>query len=255
MYEYDIRQANINMLRAEGIISEDYYNDLQNIPKRDREITIGKMSIMRDYIDKKIMKVIQDNIKKYKDLFLNRNNINPDSVVRIANDAIVVLTSLPIKQTQFDTGNGNQVEFVNKNIYTSMVRFSKSTNRTVSIFLNILPDDSINVDVKGISDDSLSLKFPDFLVIITDIIKLLERTDKNMVFRYFNNVYNDYINLRLPLNAYRDFVSGSFILKRNKPGYYPQPTIITENELVNIDISRNQAILREFYSYIINYYK
>ena len=41
--EYDISKANINILFAKGIIDEDKYKYLYNLPRMDRQYTIGNM--------------------------------------------------------------------------------------------------------------------------------------------------------------------------------------------------------------------
>ena len=41
IYEYDIKQANISILLESGIIDESKFNYYANLPKIDREISIG----------------------------------------------------------------------------------------------------------------------------------------------------------------------------------------------------------------------
>ena len=60
--EYDIKSANITMLKVANVISEETYQYLQSLPKMSREIEIGLL--IRS--NPNIFKAISSGIEKYK---------------------------------------------------------------------------------------------------------------------------------------------------------------------------------------------
>ena len=96
--EYDIRQANINILYKYKIIDEKYYNYLAHVPKIQREVIIGNLIKQ----DKNKYNIIQKGIKEAKCQLFEANNIKEYEVVRIANDAVYVNRSGGLQYTIFD---------------------------------------------------------------------------------------------------------------------------------------------------------
>ena len=86
--EYDIKSANITMLKVSNVISEETYQYLQSLPKISREIEIGLL--IRS--NPAIFKAISSGIEKYKLKFAEANNIDENRIVRVANDAIYLKT-------------------------------------------------------------------------------------------------------------------------------------------------------------------
>ena len=95
IWEYDISQANINTLRAYNRISEEEYNRLSIAPKKEREVTIGNWIKKDPSIQSDIYRGIA--IAKYK--LLNQYGISPDRVLRIANDAVYIITNQTTDRT------------------------------------------------------------------------------------------------------------------------------------------------------------
>lgn len=153
IWEYDIKQANINALRATGRIAQNEYDYLANCIKLDREIYIGN----KIKSDPSIQKSIYEGIDTAKLGFLTSNNISIDSVMRVANDALYVLSPISQQNTVINV-NGFPMTFVLKNVFTT---YMKLNNQILFFFSN--GSNEYNVDIKGISDDILQLHQPLFL--------------------------------------------------------------------------------------------
>ena len=97
IYEYDIKQANISVLYAQGKLSDYIYKRLSHSDKYSREIYIGKM--IAESKDKTIDHSIKMGIQEAKREFIYWNEISEDSIVRIANDALYIIMDYPAKHT------------------------------------------------------------------------------------------------------------------------------------------------------------
>ena len=253
IWEYDIRRANINILYAYGIITYNEYNQLCNVPKYVREVYIGKKQQQEQENSKYsiTLETIKKGIIEAKNEFLISNKIQPRNIVRIANDAVYVINPFPLQYTKFDINKNNIfIEFACKNHFSTALKFSNK----VLVFFGITKDDNFNVDVKGINDEILNRGIhQEFLSLICEILFYKERTDQTTVLNIFNDYYQKYINLELPINYYREFNSGSaFRLKmKSNLSYIPGPTQLDESFDKNkLDISCNLTLLRELYSSI-----
>lgn len=264
IYEYDIKQANINILYGAGMIDENRYNFLKNTDKQTREIIIGKSMIIYakdtkerpadspEEIKRKrsIISTISSGIANSKIALQESNGFPDTSVVRIANDAVYVESSGPLRNTIFDIyNNGKPIEFKCKNHFTSFIQFS---NR-ICIFFRITNDDEYNMDVKGIGESKINMGYHNaILSFIGDILFYLERTDRKFTLRYFNEFYERYIRRELPIEYYREFTSTSsfrLIQPQYHIGNILSPTFEDPDITVDmVDIGYNAGVLRDIYS-------
>lgn len=82
--EYDINSANISVFMDAGVISQKEYNYYNTLPKLNRNIQIGLR--MRD--DRSLIKVRDEQLKKYTNLFVKENGIGEELVIEVASDAV-----------------------------------------------------------------------------------------------------------------------------------------------------------------------
>lgn len=238
IWEYDIKQANINALLSMNRISVDEYNYLSKLPKQLREIEIGN----RIKEDKSLQQDIYEAIDKAKLEFLSQNKIEPYNVIRIANDAIYCIAPYPVAFKDFYIGN-HLMSFVLKNHFTSFLKLCK-----LYLFFNN-GEDGYDIDVKGIGDSKIYLHAP-FLEFICDIINAKEKGAKDIAISKYMTFYENYINRQLPIEYYREFNSASIYKISSE---YSSFSIIDGNNInINyIDISYNLNVLRQLYSYIL----
>jgi len=246
--EYDISKANINVLYSYNLISESFYNQLSNIDKETREIYIGKQ-IQREQNPKDIKdkgrtyNAIRDGILLAKRKLFEANNILDSEVIRIANDAVYVERPILLNNTSFDLNNNQRyVTFNTKNTYTS---YMKLVNVLLFFSSN---NDEYNIDIKGISKELIPLHEP-FITFICDLMYYAERMDKKVVIFKFEEFYQKYLRKELPMEFYREFNSSSgYKIKGSR--YIGR--FIDKNYFDKIDISFNNYLLREIYSYILS---
>lgn len=245
IWEYDIRQANINALRALNRIDDNEYNLLSSIPKQLREVYIGK-KILEDH---SIQDSIYQGIYEAKFKFLKHNNIKLTEVLRIANDAIYVISPIP-KNKLVMYVNDFPITFVLKNQFTS---YMSLYNNILFFFKNNIVD--YNIDIKGIKDEKLYLH-ETFISFICKILEIYENAGKETALQIFNQFYESYIKGELPVEYYREFNNDSgFRVKMNN--LLEETYIFNSPEGIpfsSIDTNYNLSILRLIYSYLLNAY-
>lgn len=239
IWEYDIRQANINALKSMGRIDDTTYNLLQTSPKQLREVRIGKM-IQRD---RSLQTSIYDGIEKAKFEFLTQNHINESQVLRIANDSIYVIAPLPQQITKIDI-NGHALEFVLKNVFGSYIKI----NKNIQIFIST-DSDNWTIDIKGINDSKLPLH-ESFLGFLCQLIDYYNNAGRELAIQMLSEFFQNYVNRRLPIVYYRELNSESGF-RINGPY---ETFILSDPNCIPIDIvdiSWNLYILRNIYSYLM----
>ena len=238
VWEYDIKQANINALRSMNRISQEQYQYLSTAPKMEREIVVGNM-IRKD---SSIQDSIYEGIRLAKINFLDKNTIQAHEVLRIANDSIYVISPVE-KYNKVININGYNMTFVLKNVYTSYMNL----NNVLFFYKNEY--DNWDIDIKGINKDRLVLVEP-FITFLCNLMQIYDNAGQVTALDYFNKFYNDYINKNLSASYYREF--NSFTSYRFKTPY-GQFMIqnMNENDKDKIDINYNLMILRSIYSYLM----
>ena len=242
--EYDIKSANISMLRLQNIISQEDYERLSKMPKINREIEIGLMEKQ----DPSLYTAIQTGIRASKLKLADSNNIeNPDVIVRIANDAVYINSPVELSKIQF----GQYVLFKRKSEYRNMIRFGN-----IIIFIAVLENGDIDIDVKGISENNIPLHSDYILSIIVSAVTMLEYSGVNVAINYVSNICEQYLHYQLPVGFYREFSpESSYRVKSsdyflNGFGLYD----VLENQKYQLDINYNYNILRELWSILIDIY-
>lgn len=230
--EYDIKQANINILYKYGIIDGKKYNYLKNLPKDNREVIVGNM--IRS--DKEIYKTINTGIKEAKLKLFDTNSINEYEVIRIANDAVYVNRVGNLKVTKFDN-----IEFVPKSVSNCFLKLNQ-----LLFFIEF--KNNINVDIKGLGKD-YEIHEP-FISIIVNIVNELYCVGVKQAMVSLNNFIDDYINRKLDVKYYRELTpDGNFRIMGGEFFITNPPYLYKE-----IDIGYNLFILRELSSILYEIY-
>lgn len=232
--EYDISKANINILFAKGAIDKQLYNTLYNADRMTRQIHIGLM--IRN--DSTLQEILNQGIIEYKQKFFEANDITDMDIISIKNDALFILNKKPQVLT-FDN-----VSFVEKNTYTSYMRLNELEIYYGSVF------DSEVIDIKGIKDNDLEIYHIDFLNIIIDFFRYIEKNGSEQALGYITNIIHRYINLELPINVYRRFRSSNdFSINGLTLAYGVNWLPDTMQNKRSLDISYNLSLLRTIHMY------
>lgn len=242
--EYDIRAANISMCREYGIINDDLYRYLLSADKQKREEFIGWQIKKEKDIDSSSLtyNTIHDGIIKAKLQLFEANNIQPNEVIRIANDAVYINRSTDLYYTKF----GNFIEFKKKTVADTVIKLS-----TTIIIFYWYTLEGLNIDIKGIGDEN-NVKFHQnyMLSFIGSVLLTYERAGIIDAIHLIENFYNDYISRKLDIGFYRELNPTSMYRIINS-GYYV-------NDIDNIDlidISCNGNLIRELWKILISKYK
>lgn len=252
--EYDIRAANISVLRERNLISDQEYYYLSNLPKQSREVEIG----LKIKNDPKIYTEIQTGIKQAKVELLRANNIDIDKIVRIANDAVYINSFVKLENLKF----GNYIEFIPKGCYSIYCNINK-----ILFLLSFLQDGNIDIDIKGVGNTAIDLHKDLIVPDIVHTLILIERSSIVDAVGYLNNIIQLYLSHSLNINYYREFNSDCRFrilhsdtrlgfLGNGDFGIDSLPNNCNMDEFKHmIDINYNYAILRELWSILLELYE
>ena len=232
--EYDMSKSNISILLYKGYINQSEFDYYASLPKLQRQIKIGLL--LRDNPD--VSELLKEGMIEIRNKFIIENGLDETNVLSIKNDAFFVIDKVPNK-LKFDN-----VEFREKNVYTSYYCIN---NLELYYHLNQV-DNTEYLDVKGMSEENEALHkeyFTDFLLTLfwSAQVDSIEETIKLLT-----TVYDEYINLRLDVNYYREFNNLSkFRLSVNGKHYLAD--YVSEKEKIFIIPTHNLNILRILSSY------
>lgn len=231
--EYDISQANINMLIHYGKIDRKQYEYLSKLPKHYREVEVGLL-IKQDI---EYYNCIEQGIIAFKIKLFEYNKIDISEVVRIANDAVFINRSTDLKYTLFDN-----VLFKKKSVYNSMIVL----DRIIVFFW--YDNNGMNIEVKGLNENAKLLHLDYMLSFIANVMYLIERVSINDAIRFVSEFYDEYINLRLPIEYYRELNPES-LYKHKETDFY-----LFDISIDDVDINYNLYIIREIWSILLTKY-
>lgn len=188
--EWDIRSANTSLMKYYNLANPKLISKFEKMDKRDREVSVGLLIKKNREFATALEKSFTDIIEE----FIASNAIDPDDdIVSIKKDAVFVKNKT-IKCNEF--GNGS-VRFIKKNSYTGCLLipnyefyYSKDT-----------------IDVKGISDEVLSLHEDGILAFISTLMQ--ESSNWNELNQFMKEYSYAYKTRELPFNSYREFTSAS----------------------------------------------
>ena len=235
--EYDLQKANISALKYYNIIDDNQYNKYLKIPKQTREVEIGLMIKKNP----EIYNYIKNGIHKAKELFFKINNIKDNEVVSIKNDAIFLTGSRSIQ-----CNINNSFIFIPKNTYT----FYMKTIYNMEIYYSYNQiSNSESIDVKGIKNSKLEYHRNYMINFICTILYMIQTCTIEDTLKYYNNFYNDFITLKLPVEYYREFNS----ISKFKINDYLVDNI-QEDAKKYLNINNNITLLRDIFSILSDIY-
>lgn len=231
--EYDMSKANISVLLASGLISKEEYDKLYNMPRMERQITIGKMQINNE----KIKQGLKNGFAHYRKLFIESNGLQDSDILSIKKDAIFVINKEP-RICEFD----NYIRFTPKNRYTS---FFKILGLEFYYLLDRL-NGIENLDVKGISDDKLLLHGDYMVQFLCIVFEALNSRSPEEIIDIIVKFSERYLNRELDLGYYREFNADSGFRVSMKNTQYLMDFAL-EEEKQYINISYNYKLIQELY--------
>lgn len=238
IYEYDIEKANISILYSKGVISKEYYDKLYHSYKLQRQIAIGNLQKQNS----NVTNILQEGIIEAKKELFELNNIDPDKVLSIKNDAVFLIGKILNITTVL---NGN-VKFILKNSYNSFVRLSGI--EVYYLYNRTTGNEAYSIKGLGKSEHLHEEYMIDFILFI---LSSIQTESIESTIGYIKDFYNQYINRNLPVGYYREFNPQSkYII-----GEYAVDDIIDTMDNKNkLNISYNANILKILMQYVSTIY-
>lgn len=172
--EYDIHDAGFSLIQQYQLLPPEKIKELERIPKGiQRHIQVGVLQ--RD--DKEFSKKLTDKFTEVRALFMMMNQLKDDSIISVKKDAIYTIGK--VKRTTF-----GKVKFMEKNHYSSYIRFPDITNLELYYGEN-------GIDVKGMGDAAVNRHRLYMLEFLRKTIKSIEEQDSS-VKRKFMRFFNQY---------------------------------------------------------------
>lgn len=229
---YDIRKANISILREANHISEEEYQWLYNADRMTRQVYIGKLLGRKP----ELSAALADGIKAAKKKFFEMNNLEDSEILEIDNDAIYVIGRRPIRFQQVSP----YVFFKLEEEYTAYYRLKK-----ISYFYSYNHiTRTENLRAKGLGESGTALHEPFMLDFLKELFKTAQMSGYGKAIQLLAIFYKNYITRSLPIEYYRELNSQSMYTITIDGNSYS--TDITMRNYINIvDISYNENILRE----------
>lgn len=234
--EYDISKANLNVLYYKGIVTPEQYSHLYNASRGEREVYFG--NLQRN--NKEISNALADGIAEFRKRFIEANNIQEHNILSVKNDSFFLIDIVP-KITVFDN-----VEFKFKNTYTS---YYKLSDLEVYYYLDVINDKEY-IDIKGINDSKLPLHQNGMILFLCNIFDLLQTGSIEEAISEITSFYNNYVQLALPLEYYREFNADSCFRVSSSMGTEYLFDTIEHKNLKYLNIVHNLNIIRELYGSI-----
>lgn len=173
LYEYDEIDGGFNIIKEFKLLPDSKIIELGKLDKYERMINIGK--IQRD--DKLFSQRLTDGFMESRRLFIDKNKLSDNRIISVKKDALFITDICQF--TKF----GN-IEFKQKNSYTSYIRFANNSN--IELYYN-----ENDIHVKGIGDTGVNRHRLYMLNFLSTIIGYIE-SKNSYVKRYIRNFINDY---------------------------------------------------------------
>ena len=239
--EYDMRSANISIMRHIDMITQESYEKLKSLPKIIREREVGLM----EKSDPSIYTSIANGIKEAKLELAAFNKLEPEQIIRVANDAVYVNSMVDLSYTKF----GDFIEFVPKNMYNVYCNLNGKL-----IFCRFDPDGNIHIDTKCLGKNS-ALHRDCMIYTIMSTITILERSSVQDAIDYLYEICEAYLARKLPVGFYREFNVESMFRSNYKINGCPYCfSSAYETDKSELDINYNYTILRELWSILLEFY-
>lgn len=216
--EYDMKSAGFNIIKKFKLLDNNKIEHLESLSKKRRQITIG----LYQKDDPAFKEELNEKFIEMRKLFFEANELKDDEVLSIKKDAIVTLRKC--FNTTFDN-----VEFVDKNVYTSYFYINK-----FEFYVN-----DKTLDLKGIDNEKLELHRAYMLDFLYKIFRLFEtNSNKKYIIENLREFISFYKDKMLHIGYYRELNRDS-LYKLNREFLNDYIGLENTKTLDGIDISYN----------------
>ena len=230
---YNIRDAVIEILFNEKIIDRKVYYFLKN----------NTEEIKRNYSenvlkDPNIQALVCNIIKDTNSKFLAVNNIQLPDVLEIDASNIIVKNRLA-KVTRI-----GYLEYILEDQFSNFININSIRIYSMVDMLGT------KIKIKGIDQYQVHKHFDFMINAITQALNTLNTSGPLPALQFVRQLYNDYINYKLPVEYYRAFnLSSSFVIVYGNSRY--EIFDATEDDKLSLDISYNKNIIQQLFSLLV----
>lgn len=240
--EYDISKANISILRDSGLLDENKYLELYNMPKLEREKAIGNWQKECPFV----IETITNGIASARKIFIESNNLNDYDILCIKKDSITVINKY-ISNTKIS----DHVIFRLDAQYNA---FCKLLKKEIYYAYNRITQKE-NIRVKGIRPERLVLHSEYLLDFICAMFNSCLTDKSGKCLELLNSFYIKYIKREWEIGYYRRFDAFSLFDINDISEYGKfQSDFVSEDQKEFIDISYNENIIRQLQKIFSSYY-
>lgn len=196
--EYDIRHGNVSVMRAFKLCDEELLNEIDALPKEDRNRTVGLM--IRD--DKTLGEKMEEGFNAAVKGFIEANSLDPETdITDIRRDAIFVVNR-PIEHTKFADGI---IDFRSKGEYHAMLKLGPKLCFFFPRDETVRVSGLVRADRPEYAEVIQKLK-PGMLAFLMEFIEVLEsQPDRKKVLVWISNFVSLYKRRELDIEYYREF--------------------------------------------------
>ena len=233
---FDIRAANISVLREKEIINPELYNQLRVAAKIEREVYVGKLQGS----DPAISKALAQGIIEAKQKFFVENGLDDSEILEVDNDAVYVIGNIPIRLQQVSPF----VYFKKAEEYTSFYRVKKIEY----FYYANLQSRMEYLNPKGLGSRGIQLHSPFMLDFLKELFMTAQFNGIETALQLLSTFYGNYCSKGLDVGFYRNLNTDSMYSVGNFDKYasYFINTNVDPRMKKVLDISYNEKILREF---------
>lgn len=196
--EYDMKQAGFSLIKKYRMLPEHTILSLEKLGKKEtafdkkygkheQDIKIGKMQRENRELSEKLKVAFEIE----RENFIKKNQISEEDIIAIKKDAFFINTPKKI--------DGKIDEFINfrkKNIYTSYVYI-----KPFEIYYKYGQD----LEIKGLGETAFHLHEDTMIQFIEETMRMIETYGLTSILYHFKKFIDDYKNLRLDTEYYREF--------------------------------------------------
>lgn len=237
--EYDLSKANISLLLEYGFISKKRYDEIFNMPREQREITVGLMQ--RD--NPELSKGLSNCFKDARRRFFEINELNPDNVLYIDKDSITTIDTL-VPYTRIS----DNLEFKLKNEYSSFYRLQYID------FLYYCNGAIENFRLKGAGKQVPTKHKEHFMQFLLALAYTAQTDTVENCILMIKDFYYNYTHRLLDREFYRELNNRSMFKIVNSGYHTYYADAINSIGIEFVDISHNADILRILYRIFMTEY-
>ena len=230
--EYDMESAGMNILTEMGYFKLDQREKLMQLPKYDRNVTIGKL-LQRD---KEMVTALEDGFTEARYQFIENNGIDLSDILSIKRDAIYVI--------------GN---YITEENISELIKITPDNQYTT--YINILNREhyfNTNTEVlhvKGYSKKTAEILDDYLFKMLKRVLKFDISKDKDSIFIELIQFKDDLLSYNLPKEYYYDPIMDGYVIT-GKAYNYILPEVSDEDKK-NLAYNNILRFINELINYVL----